>query len=382
MAALIGNEACGGLLVYCSAAWFGGFSGFSEHSITQDFKLLPPSKLSHRLSRTSFAFPTNAPHPVAAGAAVVVVALVISALVNRFIAKRAECNNPPIGKFVKVGALRLHYIEQGEGEPLVLLHGNSGMIQDFASSGLVDRAARRHRVIVFDRPGFGHSDRPRGTIWTPEAQADILHEALERIGISRATVLGHSWGASVAVMLALKYPALVGALVLASGYFYPTFRGDVVFLSGPSLPVIGDIMSHTVSPILARLMRPFFMRKMFGPAPVPRKFDEFPKEMALRPSQIRASAAETALMIPDAFALRSRYADLKMPVVIIAGEEDRLIDIDKQSARLHQEIAQSALHRVPGAGHMVHQTATDAVMLAIDEAAGARMEHRAKQRLA
>jgi hypothetical protein len=97
----------------------------------------------------------------------------------------------------------------------------------------------------------------------------------------------------------------------------------VVFLSGPSLPVIGDIMSHAVSPILARLMRPFFMRKMFGPAPVPRKFDEFPKEMALRPSQIRASAAETALMIPDAVALRSRYADLKMPVVIIAGEEDR-----------------------------------------------------------
>ena len=82
-------------------------------------------------------------------------------------------------------------------------------------------------------------------------------------------------------------------------------------------------------------------------------------------------------MIPDAFALRSRYADLKMPVVIIAGEEDRLIDIDKQSARLHRDTAQSALHRVPGAGHMVHQTA-----IAIDEAAGARLEHRSKQRLA
>jgi len=156
-------------------------------------------------------------------------------------------------------------------------------------------------------------------------------------------------------------------------------------LSGPSLPVIGDIMSHTISPLLGRLMRPLFMRKMFGPAPVPRKFDEFPKEMALRPSQIRASAAETALMIPDAFALRKRYADLKMPVVIIAGEEDRLIDIDKQSARLHEDVTHSTLHRVPGAGHMVHQTATDAVMAAIDQAAGARLENSrrgAKQRLA
>ena len=281
--------------------------------------------------------------------------------------------------------LRLHYIEQGDGEPLVLLHGNSGMIQDFTSSGLVERAAQKYRVIVFDRPGFGYSDRPRRTIWTPEAQADVLHEALERIGISRATVLGHSWGASVAVALALKYPAFVRALVLASGYFYPTFRSDVVFLSGPSIPGIGDIMSHTISPILGRIMRPLFMRKMFGPAPVPRKFDEFPKEMALRPSQIRASAAETALMIPDAFALSKRYTDLKMPVVIVAGQEDRLIDIDKQSARLHADVTHSTLHRVPGAGHMVHQTATDAVMVAVDEAAGERLENSrisAKQRLA
>jgi alpha-beta hydrolase superfamily lysophospholipase len=87
------------------------------------------------------------------------------------------------------------------------------------------------------------------------------------------------------------------------------------------------------------------MRKMFGPAPVPKKFDEFPKEMALRPSQIRASAAETALMIPDALALHKRYADLKMPVVIVAGQEDRLIDIDKQSGRLHGDVTHSALHR-------------------------------------
>jgi hypothetical protein len=62
--------------------------------------------------------------------------------------------------------------------------------------------------------------------------------------------------------------------------------------------------------------------------------------MALRPSQIRASAAESALMIPDAFHFEDRYADLKMPVVIIAGEDDRLIDIDKQSARLHADVSQ------------------------------------------
>jgi pimeloyl-ACP methyl ester carboxylesterase len=109
------------------------------------------------------------------------------------------------------------------------------------------------------------------------------------------------------------------------------------------------------------------LRKIFGPQSVPSKFDGFPKEMAMRPSQIRASAAESALMIPDAFSFQNQYAQLKMPVSIIAGEDDRLIDIDPQSSRLHDDISQSTFHRVSNNGHMVHQTATNALMSAIDE---------------
>ena len=72
-------------------------------------------------------------------------------------------------------------------------------------------------------------------------------------------------------------------------------------------------------------------------------------------------------MIPDAFMLRGQYADLKMPVVILAGEQDRLIDIDIQSARLHSDVSQSSFHRIAGNGHMIQQTATNNVMSAISE---------------
>ncbi len=78
------------------------------------------------------------------------------------------------------------------------------MIQDFESSGLIHLAAKSYRVIVFDRPGFGHSSRPRNVVWTPDAQAELLKIALERLDVSHALVLGHSWGASVAIALALK----------------------------------------------------------------------------------------------------------------------------------------------------------------------------------
>jgi pimeloyl-ACP methyl ester carboxylesterase len=289
--------------------------------------------------------------------------------VNRRLAKNAENDNPPAGQFLEVNGVRLHYVERGSGAPLVLLHGNGSMIQDFESSGLIDLAAKNYRVIVFDRPGFGHSDRPRNVVWTPAAQAELINSALHRLGVSHAIVLGHSWGASVAVALALKYPTLVQGLVLASGYYYPTLRPDVVALSAPAVPLVGDILGHTLSPIVSRVMWPLLMAKIFGPRSVPRKFEGFPKEMALRPSQIRASAAESALMIPDAFHYRDEYTNLKMPVVIVAGDGDRLVDIDAQSTRLHRDVPQSKFHRVPGTGHMIHQTATGVVMSAINEAA-------------
>ncbi len=87
-------------------------------------------------------------------------------------------------------------------------------------------------MIVFDRPGYGHSQRPRGTIWSPEAQADLIHRALVELDATPAVVLGHSWGTLVAAALALNHPASVKALVLASGYFYPTARIDALAASG------------------------------------------------------------------------------------------------------------------------------------------------------
>ena len=157
-----------------------------------------PKSLAHRGRIIAQA------HPYVVAAAAAVGALAVSALVNRRLARNAENDNPPAGQFLEVNGVRLHYVERGSGAPLVLLHGNGSMIQDFESSGLIDLAAKNYRVIVFDRPGFGHSDRPRNVVWTPAAQAELINSALHRLGVPHAIVLGHSWGASVAVALALN----------------------------------------------------------------------------------------------------------------------------------------------------------------------------------
>jgi pimeloyl-ACP methyl ester carboxylesterase len=243
------------------------------------------------------------------------------------------------------------------------------MIQDMEVSGILPRAADRYRVIAFDRPGFGYSERPRSTIWTPSAQAELLQKALAMLGVERPIVVGHSWGSLVALALALDYPADIAAIVLLSGYYFPTPRADAVLSSPPAIPIIGDVMRYSVSPFLGRAMTPAVVKTLFGPSSVPKRFEAFPVEMALRPSQIRATAADTALMIPAAAFLSQRYGELALPVVIVAGDGDKIADFQHQSVRLHDVLPESILVCVPNAGHMIHYTDPDLVLAAIDLAA-------------
>ena len=298
-------------------------------------------------------------------------ALAATAVFNIYQSRRVERRNPPQGRFIDVDGVRLHYLEQGEGPPVVLLHGNVVTAEDFAYSGILDLAAERHRVIAFDRPGMGHSDRPNGRQWTPGAQADLLRRAFGRLGIEGAVVLGHSLGAMVAAALALDHPGAVRGLVLLSGYFYPTARADVALASPPAIPVLGDVLRYTVSPLLGRALLPTVIKGMFTPCEVPDDFAEhFPPGMSVRPSQIRASAQDAAAMIPAAAAMRHRYRELSMPLVIMAGREDKVADVGRQSVRLHEEIPHSSIRLVPNVGHMVHYAVPEEVVSAIKTVSG------------
>jgi pimeloyl-ACP methyl ester carboxylesterase len=316
------------------------------------------------LSATSTASPG-----LRAGLLLAGIGLAASFFYVRARTRQAERDHPPQGRFVEVDGVRLHYLERGSGPVLVLLHGNGVYSEDFVTSGIIDKAAQHYRVIAFDRPGFGYSDRPRTTVWTPDRQAALLHRALERIGVESAIVLGHSWGTMVALAMGLQQPDFVRGLVLLSGYYYPSARLDAVALSPPAVPLVGDVMRYTVSPLFSRLVWPGLTKQMFAPRRVDGRFDRFPVWMALRPKQLRASAAESALMVPAAVSLGKRYPELKVPAVILAGTQDRIVDSGHNSERLAERLPHSRLELAPGVGHMTHYAHPDKVMAAIDEIA-------------
>lgn len=300
------------------------------------------------------------------GALLAGLGLAASFLYVRAKTRQVEREHPAEGRFVEVDGVRLHYIERGTGPVLVLLHGNGVYSSDYAASGLLERAAEQYRVIAFDRPGYGYSERPRGTVWTPQNQARLLHHALQEIGVDSAIVVGHSWGTLVALAMALDVPDFVRGVVLLSGYYYPSLRLDVPLLSSPAIPVLGDLMRYTVSPLLSRLMWPAMAKNMFAPLRVPQSFRSLPVWMMLRPKQLRASAAESALMVPSAMMLAKRYPELKVPATIIAGTRDRIADFGHNAERLHERIEHSELQLEPGVGHMTHYADPDKVMAAVD----------------
>ena len=303
---------------------------------------------------------------------IVVVVLLVLAIGNFVFSVVAERRNPPIGTFTECEGVRLHYLDRGDPTApcVVLFHGNGSMIQDFTISGLVDLLARRNRVLCFDRPGFGYSQRPRSRIWTATAQAALFVKALNQLGVRNPVVLGHSWGALVAIALGVRNDYPVRGLVLASGYYFPTWRWDVWMMSGPAIPVLGDLVRYTIGPILSWAILPMAFRKLFAPRSVPRDFKtRFPASLTLRPKQLRAAAEESAFLIPMAAKFQSHYPSIQCPVHFFHGTADQIIEPD-QARYLHRALPGSVLHLVEDAGHMVTYADGAGIAEAVDAVAG------------
>jgi pimeloyl-ACP methyl ester carboxylesterase len=139
--------------------------------------------------------------------------------------------HPPTGRFVETDGARLHVLElgpSGDAPPVVLLHGASANLQDMRLT-LGERLAARHRVILIDRPGHGWSGRPDGDdAASSTRQAALIAQALDRLGVARAIVVGHSFAGAVVTAFALDHPQRVAGMVLLAPVTHPWPGGIAV----------------------------------------------------------------------------------------------------------------------------------------------------------
>jgi len=292
--------------------------------------------------------------------------LLASAALVQFLSKKAEREHRPIGRMIRVRGRPIHVVDRGTGPCVILLHGNGSMVEDFAATGLIDRLATTHRVLAFDRPGFGESDREDGD-WSPEREADLLAEILEKLGVEQSIVVAHSWATLVAISLAVRDPTSITGLVLLSGYYYSSARLDVALMIPGALPVVGPLVRHTIWPLFARLGAPAAFQYLFSPMGVPAAFHRmFSVPMATRPSQLKSLADDTVTMPSAAHHASSTYGAIQIPVRLIAGINDRIVKTSEQSVRLNRELADSELQLLEGVGHMSHHARPDLVIAAVN----------------
>ncbi|MCK0148633.1 alpha/beta hydrolase [Marivita sp. S6314] len=276
---------------------------------------------------------------------------------------------PPVGDFVTVNGTRVHYVTEGSGPDVVLIHGASGNLRDFTFS-LVGKLSDRYRVTAFDRPGLGYTERvnPNGTSITE--QANLLADAAAQLGIESPIVMGQSYGGAVALAWAVERPDALSALVLTAAASNPWTTGLSTFYQVTS----SQIGSATVVPAITAFTPTSVVDQaiegVFAPQSAPEGYAEhIGAPLTLRRVSMRANAMQRANLLDEIEALHTRYGEINVPTEILHGDADTTVGLSIHSIPLSKQIEGANLTVLEGIGHMPHHSAEPDVIAAIDRAA-------------
>ena len=303
---------------------------------------------------------------IAAGAAALAGGL---ALFSRAAARRIERDVPPDGQFVTIDGVRLHYVDRGHGPAIVMIHGLGGQMRNFGYA-LADRLVADHRVILIDRPGSGYSAAaPSAAI---AAQATLVAGLIETLELESPLIVGHSLGGAVALALALDHPDKVGGLALIAPLTQPqesvpaAFRGIAI-----NSRAVRRAVAWTLATPVGLLSGSKGAVAVFAPEPVPADFATLGGgQLVLRPGAFHAASTDLAAARTDMAALAARYADLSVPVAILFGRGDEILDPEIHGNRIAAAVPRVKLTLIDG-GHMILITAPEAVALWIRGRVGA-----------
>jgi pimeloyl-ACP methyl ester carboxylesterase len=313
--------------------------------------------------------------------------LLISVLIALFVlivlwlAQRHEAEAtsayPPEGQFLEVSGRKVHAVVMGNGPDLVLIHGANGNTRDMTFS-LASKLTDRYRIIIFDRPGLGYTDRvspsfarafaTRGE--SPAEQAAMLQKAAAMLGADRPMVLGHSYGGAVALAWAVTMPDTLAAVVSVGGVSLP-WPGNL----DPLYRYVGTSLGGALlSPVLSAFVPDSYVsdtiESIFAPSEAPMGYSDYVgPALSLRSDTIRANSRQVNDLRPYVVEMSKSYPELVLPVELVHGTSDAIVPIDVHARPVSLVLPNAILTEIEGAGHMPHHTHADVVIAAIDRAA-------------
>ncbi|MBC7414952.1 MAG: alpha/beta hydrolase [Herminiimonas sp.] len=262
---------------------------------------------------------------------------------------------PPQGRFIQIGAESLHVLEQGTGPSLLLIHGLGGQMRHY-TYGVAERLARQYRVITIDRPGSGYSVRSAATPANLSTQAATIASLMDTLKLGPVFVVGHSLGGAIALCLAVEHPHRVTGLALlaplthlpADGKPAAAFRALTI-----STAWIRTLVAWTLAVPASIAGRRAVLDQVFGPDAVPR---DFPTRggglLSLLPSQFISASRDLQAVQASMPPISARYGELSMPVRVLFGRDDRILDWKANGQTFVDKVTGAELVLVDG-GHML-----------------------------
>ena len=275
----------------------------------------------------------------------------------------------PTGSFTRVGNLRIHYFERpGSGPPVLLVHGLPGTAEDFDK---VTPPLAGYRTIAIDRPGFGYST---GGYVPFERQLAAIHELLAKLHVVRPILVGHSYGGTIALGFAERYPSEVRGLVLVDAAAAGTHPGGFEQIQARvtqflGLPVIRQIAQVTFGQLLLTASAEQGDREAFAPQPVAAAHLKRLLAINMTHGNLEALAGERLAAGAVVAAIDRGLRAIRVPAVVIQGRADHLVK-PVYGRRLAAALPDARLLMV-GGGHMVPYTHPTAIAAAVRSLAGA-----------
>lgn len=276
------------------------------------------------------------------------------------------------GQFANLEGVRVYYLDRGptDGQAVILLHGFLGSVVDWTNT-IPSLLNAGYRVVAFDRPPFGLSDKRTNLDYSTKAMSELTADLMDSLNISQAVIIGHSAGGQVAADFAVRFPEKVVKLVLvagAVGITGPEFEGD----ADQRNPTAGafELLANLDpdNPLAQSLVASFFnsdFASSLGSAAYEDPTKNDPSLMNLRMRALQIPGWEGGLL---AFTLDSlseaNIFDLEslrvvaVPVALIWGESDGIVPLEV-GVRLKELFQHVTWLTYPGVGHMPMDEITD-----------------------
>ncbi|MGB9177072.1 MAG: alpha/beta hydrolase [Methanoregula sp.] len=275
----------------------------------------------------------------------------------------------PDSRFVEVNGVTVHYKEMGQGEPVfILLHGFGA--SEFSWREVTGPLSTSGRVIAYDRPAFGLTERPMEGNWTGtnpysvQGNVELLDGLMDELGVDKAILVGNSAGGEVAAAYAMEHPERVQGLVLVDPAVGKGDRGPLPQWASSlmALPQVRHLAPLLVRTLAGDMGNDTLRLAWHDPSRIaPEVYEGYRKPL-------KADNWDKALyeftIAGNPVDYSERLADLKMPVLIVTGDDDRIVPTE-QSIKLSREIPGAELAVLKDCGHVPQEECPDQFMTSI-----------------